>query len=186
MKTYLVYSKTMTTALPLVCNDETVKHWERHAGMNIVEMVPASELRERESLAVSAAVRARDRLLAMHEEFFVWCMNACSETCPPWWREARDQGEENDDGRAFCIRYLRRVRESTIDSRPSPAVDVLARIRAFLAKYDAIMDSADYKAVFQSAWIHGVKYEGPSMKAEVDALRSLVDGSPKAEKKENA
>lgn len=56
-----------------------------------------------------AAVADRDRLLAMHEEFFVWRMCPETKTCPPWWNAARAQADERDDGNQFCIRYMRRA-----------------------------------------------------------------------------
>jgi len=65
-------------------------------------------------------IAARDRLLAMHEEFFVWRMCPETKTCPPWWNAARAQADEHDGGNEFCIRYMRRAREAIDAESPNP------------------------------------------------------------------
>ena len=66
MKTYLVRSRTMMDAPPLVCNEETVKYWLDHSGMVCTEVVPASALHASEELVQRLAnhVAALERTIS--------------------------------------------------------------------------------------------------------------------------
>ena len=48
------------------------------------------------------------------------------------------------------------------------------RARALVEKIDRVVASAAYKAVFCSAYAHGVYYTGESFEKELEAVRELV------------
>lgn len=51
-------------------------------------------------------------------------------------------------------------------------------IRAFLDAYDKADEAL--QPVYQSAWIHGVKYRGPNITPQLTALRKLVEAASRS------
>ena len=52
--------------------------------------------------------------------------------------------------------------------------EIVKAARALLEKIDLVDESDSIKAVFMSAYIHGVKYDGPTYASEREELRAAL------------